>query len=457
MIPRVEIEAKAAEFQIHVANVERDYVFGWLLQGIATHHHLARQLILKGGNAFRKAYFPTTRFSKDLDFSTEAAVDPDALRTALGEVCTLVEQRSGVHFHQGQTRVEHEPEIVAGRSVYDVRLYFDDFYGKPNECGISVTLDITEFDRPLLPIQERWLIHPYSDLDACRASIRCYKLEELLANKLKCLLQRRHIADLYDLAYAVLINHELDVNRAEVLSTFLRKTIFQPSPGAARGLLLELPWEALKVFWHEYIICPIVAVLDWDRAVAGFQRFIEELFPLQPSYAYAGGTGGYYPARFRNLILEAGATRRLLKITYQHRTRQIEPYSLVFKRRKDGVGQEYFYAYDQTGGSNPPGIKAFLHQNIQDLELTSASFVPRFPVDLARAGEYAGKSYFAGPFGTRGHRRTQRPRWRYIFECNYCDKRFVRLKHNTRLRDHQDAYGNQCYCRIGTYITREYY
>ena len=36
MIDRTEIEAKGKEFEIHVANVERDYVFGWLLCGIFT-------------------------------------------------------------------------------------------------------------------------------------------------------------------------------------------------------------------------------------------------------------------------------------------------------------------------------------------------------------------------------------------------------------------------------------
>jgi len=36
MITKDEIEAKAKEFEIHPSNVERDYVFGWLLLGIFT-------------------------------------------------------------------------------------------------------------------------------------------------------------------------------------------------------------------------------------------------------------------------------------------------------------------------------------------------------------------------------------------------------------------------------------
>ena len=32
MISKNEIEAKAKEFEMHEGNVERDYVFGWLIQ-----------------------------------------------------------------------------------------------------------------------------------------------------------------------------------------------------------------------------------------------------------------------------------------------------------------------------------------------------------------------------------------------------------------------------------------
>ena len=81
MITRDEIQAKSLEFGIHHANVQRDYVFGWLLAGLYTISSLRDVLVLKGGNCFRKAYFATTRFSHDLDFSTESAVDEGLLRS----------------------------------------------------------------------------------------------------------------------------------------------------------------------------------------------------------------------------------------------------------------------------------------------------------------------------------------------------------------------------------------
>src|SRR5207244_1619480 len=128
-------------------------------------------------------------------------------------------------------------QIDTDRTVYGIRIYFKDFYGNPDICTISVSLDVVEFERIYLPTQQRSLIHPYSDADLCRAELRCMKLEELLAAKLKCLLQRRHIADLYDLAYSI-ATREIEVNRREVISTFLKRTIFEGTPLTAKQLLL---------------------------------------------------------------------------------------------------------------------------------------------------------------------------------------------------------------------------
>lgn len=56
--------------------------------------------------------------------------------------------------------------------------------------------DVTEFDRLHLPVQTRRLIHPYSDAADCNAEVRVVKLEEALADKLSCLIQRRYSFDL---------------------------------------------------------------------------------------------------------------------------------------------------------------------------------------------------------------------------------------------------------------------
>src|SRR2546426_4589532 len=131
MISKSEIETKAIEFGIHTSNVQRDYVFGWLLFGIFTASPLGERLVLKGGNCFRKAYFPNTRFSRDLDFAVETNISEELLQTEFNKVCTFVKEQAGVTFDLPRNKVSLQQEIDERRRVYDVRLYFKDFYGNP--------------------------------------------------------------------------------------------------------------------------------------------------------------------------------------------------------------------------------------------------------------------------------------------------------------------------------------
>lgn len=451
MISKDEIEAKASEFGLHPSNIERDYVFGWLLAGIYRSSSLKDALVLKGGNCFRKVYFPHTRFSNDLDFSSTTIIEETSFATELNGICDFVQGQTGVVFEKDRNWVREKSNSDKERRIYEARLYFRDFYGNPHTTTISVHLDVTEYDRIFLPIQDRFLIHPYSDGNECKATVRCHKLEELLAAKLKCLLQRRHSFDLYDYVYSVFLNHDIDINRAELLQTFLKKTIFEPSPGVAKGLLLDLPLEAFRGIWRKYIVCPAQSLFDFDTALSRFKENIESVFAgLQIDYY---GRLAFYPSHLRNIIMQAASDLTLLDATYDGHRRLIEPYSLVFKRRKDGFGQEYFYAYDQTGGrSSGPGIKTFLHPKIQSLANTDQTFEPRLPIELGKAGEFAAKTYFGTGFRTspvRSARVRTRTSRVYIVECSYCGTRFPRKQYSTRLRRHKDRYGNLCYGRSG--------
>lgn len=449
MITKQEIEARAEEFRIHVSNVERDYVFGWLLAAIYSMSPLRDILVLKGGNCFRKAYFPNARFSNDLDFSTSAETDPQYLAKTLNDICDFVQDHTGVIFEKDRNRVDQKKNSDNEKKIYEVRLYFRDFYGNPHTITISVRLDIAQLDRIYLPLQDRFLIHPYSDAEECRVQIKCQKLEELLATKLKCLLQRRHSFDLYDYVYSVFINRDLAIDRNEIVGTFLKKTIFEPSPGVARGLLLDLPFEVFRGIWGKYIVCPIQSLIDFDTAINNFKQSVAELFG-KFSIDYYGNIA-FFPSHLRNVIMEAASNLTLLELTYDGHQRLVEPYSLVFKRRKtDGFGQEYFYVYDRTGGrTSGPGIKSLFHYKIKQIKNTTVTFEPRVPVELSRAGEFAGKTFFGSSSRLRARRISSSSEHIYVVECSYCGKRFPRKKYNARVRKHTDTYGNPCYGRSG--------
>jgi len=462
MISRDEIESKSEEFGIHTAHVERDYVFGWLLVGIYSVSTLKDVLVLKGGNCFRKAYFPNTRFSSDLDFSTEAAIDQSMLLQELNKICEFVQSGSGVVFEEKRNHVEQKRVIDRRRKVYQAKLYFRDFYGNPEHITISVRLDVTEFDRIYLPVQSRFLIHRYSDENDCKVQIRCVKLEELLATKLKCLLQRRRCYDLYDYVYSIFVNREIDVKRSEIVTAFLKKTIFEPSPGVVRGLLLELPFEVFRGVWQKYIVCPMQSIIKYELALKNFKESIEELFG---GFGVGYGKLAFFPAKLRNAIIDAGSRTTVLEVVYDGIKRQVEAYALVYKRRKDGYGQEYFYVYDRTGGRNSgPGIKSFVNSKVASITATRERFEPRYPVELSKAGEFSERTYFGKPFSDRGsslrssvggRRKTRRIRKTfpttfgptYIYQCLACGKAFRRKKQSSELNKHKDKYGNQCFGR----------
>ena len=67
MIGKQDIIDRAAEWRLRPEIVEKDYVLGWLLAGVASLP--LRRWIFKGGTSIKKCYFETYRFSEDLDFS----------------------------------------------------------------------------------------------------------------------------------------------------------------------------------------------------------------------------------------------------------------------------------------------------------------------------------------------------------------------------------------------------
>jgi predicted nucleotidyltransferase component of viral defense system len=327
MIDREEIEAQAERLGIHTAHVERDYVFGWLLKAFYENSYLSKLLVFKGGNCMRKAYYPETRYSSDLDFSIESALDLSRVKDEINRACLMARAACGVEFQTERNSLEHEHALDHQRQSYKGRVYFKDFYGDPDSITISIRVDLTEFDRIYLPTIQRPLIHLYSDSDRCQAELRCMALEELLANKMKCLIQRRHSFDLYDLVYAAFFDRSIDVNRETVLGTFLKKTIFDASPGAAKEILLGLPMPLFKGAWEKYV-SPIASRIDFESAQNGFRSAIEAIF--EGIRIDGWGVQAFYPSNLRNLILDAGAGRKVMALIYDDgRERLVEPYAVV--------------------------------------------------------------------------------------------------------------------------------
>lgn len=471
MIDKKEIEEKAKYFEIHPSQVEKDYVFGWVLFGIFTASDLKDIFFLKGGNALRKGYFENTRYSNDLDFGIENDIDPDFLLQEMNKVCEFIETKSGVTFKKEETKVKDKfkegEEPIVGLKVYEVRLYFKDFYGNPDTIKIKIAMDITRYDKVLLPLQKVPLIHPYTDAEELKCEISCIKLEEIIAMKLKCLLQRQHAPDLFDYVHSIqLLGGSL--NKEEVMETLIKKTIFRKNPHTLKDILQATPFEYFRESWSNGIVRAKQLVLDVESAISFFLTDLESLFNVYPDTGYRSSI--YFSPSLRTPIMNAGRSQTVIKIKYRNEKRileerTVEPYAIKYMKKEDGSEFEYLYAYKLKGGSSAPGIKIFRADRMELIENTEETFEPKHHIDLCKAGETPEKPYFFDPnkptkvpvkHVVRVQKFTNFSTLKYIYGCSHCSRKFPKSTQNGTLRAHKDKHGNNCYGRYGYYVDTKY-
>lgn len=470
MIDAQEIEDRGQQLAIHSSNVQRDYLFGWLLYYLFVHGRFRDELFLKGGNGLRKAYFLETRFSGDLDFGTAHDIDMELLKQEITGACAYIQEHAGITFELDRNDVKEKfGKWKEDRwKVFEVRIYFRDFYGEESKIVLRISLDVTRFDRAYLPIQTRPLLHPYSDAEEIACNIRCMQLEEILATKLKCLLQRDYAPDLFDFIYSLYLNDQIPIDKRAVRSVFLQRTIFERSPGMARKILLKLPFEMLRAKWTKTIVCGEGLLMDCEDAISKFVTQVNEIFEGAAEASYYDKL--FFEPDARNAILRAGKSMTLLRIVYNGADRLIEPYALKFQQRRDGVAKEYFYVYDRTGSSLNPGWKTFVAENVQSISNTEETFEPQYEIELSKAGDIPEDRLLYDPAKQRQPRRgmpgTSRgwgsvPRRvssldpKHVFRCSTCGKLFYKKSYDSSLGEHKNKRGYLCY-GYGVFVRTTY-
>lgn len=469
MIPKEEIESKSKEFEIHISNVQRDYIFGWFIYGVFTVGRFKDEIFLKGGNALRKGYFSNTRYSSDLDFGIPMDIEEGVLLEEINKVCDLIQEKTGVRFVKEQNTIKEKfvatDTPLPDLKVYEAKVCFQDFYSHAAHIKIKISMDVTRFDKVVLPIQVVPLIHPYSDSSEIACEIRCMKLEEIIATKLKCLLQRQHVPDLYDYSYSIqLLGGSLD--KEEIVKVLVQKTIFSRNPHVLKRILCATPFGYFRKYWN-VIICAKQAILNIEDAIKTFIADLEVLFSIYQD----NGDGQliFFGPEMRAPIMKAGHEQTLLKLRYRGADRLVEPYSLKYLERKSGQSREYFYAFNCSGGNSSPGVRGFIAEGVEAIENTDQKFIPRFPIELCKAGELPEKKYLFDPnkpsrvrsarkvvSGIMGRTYRRNSGTKYIYQCNSCGKKFTKKIQSGTLGQHKDKGGYRCSSRYGYYLDTKY-
>ena len=177
--------------------VEQDLIISRALVEIFSDDMLREALRIRGGTALSKLHFPRpVRYSEDIDL----------VRTSAGPIGPILDElRAVLEPWLGRARFDQSPVAPKFRFRVDA----EDGSGVPIRLKVEInTREIRAFDDPVslpLKIENPWF--------AGEAPISTFSREEMLATKLRALLQRNQGRDLYDLAHALEVFENLDIAR----------------------------------------------------------------------------------------------------------------------------------------------------------------------------------------------------------------------------------------------------
>jgi predicted nucleotidyltransferase component of viral defense system len=475
MITKQNILERAAEWRLRPDVVEKDYVLGWLLAGIANHAELRDTWIFKGGTCLKKCYFETYRFSEDLDFSLFAGAlySADELMRQIREVARWVGAQSGIDLPESMIVVETK-QNRQGQPTFRPRIAYRGPLATSTLTPPRVLVDLTQHEVIAATPAQRSIFHPYPDEFPDGTAVSAYSLEELFAEKTRALHERTRPRDLYDVVQLV-ENFAEAVDFASARVLFRRKCstkgIVVPSSAVILAQVresgeLEADWKAMLA--HQLPALPpldgirirIPTVLAWidEPAPVVAEPLVVPPAPIavppprlprvtaraDEDVVAPAGVTFWGTASPLELARFAGANRLMIEFSYHGVHRSAEPYSL----RRAGTGNLLLYAWEEAAGH----VKAFKVGEISELAVTERNFIPKYSIEL--------NSITSAP--ARASRRASSPPRQtssgltYVFQCPYCQKSFRHAHNDPSLRPHKlpGGYGN-CSGRRGYLVRME--
>lgn len=285
MILKKEIEKRAEEHGVLKSTVDKDWVLGHFIDGIYALPELNGALIFKGGTCLRKCYFPNYRFSEDLDFTCTHSEFELSMRV-LKSLVQLITARTEIPLHIADLKpLKHNNQITGYKAVIQ-------FWGAdhprnqapppPARWTTSIKIEIIRYERMIFPAESRHVHHPYTDeLSQKPLLIPCYSLHEVLAEKLRALIQRSYTAprDFYDIWY--LSNHVNDIDWVQVREAFFEKMSFKGIEfTGVKQLMNEGNDKLLRAAWASSLAHQISKnqLPEYDLVKMDLAELIDEVF-----------------------------------------------------------------------------------------------------------------------------------------------------------------------------------
>lgn len=394
MIPKAKMLALAKAQQLQPTTVQKDYTIGWLLRAISEHPYLS-QWIFKGGTCLKKCFFETYRFSEDLDFTvpSELTLSVDSIGEALAEIAEWIAGECGLRFPRADFKVKKNPK---GNSSFQARIPFAGPMGMARRSLQRVKFDITQdeviVDEPAI----REVHHGYDDAADPPARVRCYSINEILAEKTRALVERYGRArDVYDVVnISRNFRDEIDAETARQVAEkkFAFKGLANPT---VDDVVEAIDEDLLKANWDHQLAhqLPILAPVEtftadlrdaiaWWLEPAVAKPALPSMpqatgsrpsRPLFPTYSWRSAPSNLEQIRY------AARNRLCALVTYNGVQRLVEPYSI----RHPATGNQLLHVHEvQKNGRPSNKHKAFVTSKITSASVSNIPFSPRWFVEL---------------------------------------------------------------------------
>ena len=204
---RLRLEDARGKTKLPWEVLERDYLLSWILAGLFQIDNLRGALVFKGGTALKKCWLGDHRFSEDLDFTAVGTIPTGTgMETAVREACNRAVQLLDPYAPINIVCERHEERDPhpSGQEAFDIRAKFP-WHRNPQ---VHVMVEISMDEKVLKPVIRRNMVHEYGE--PLEVLLPCYSLEEIVAEKLRAILQhdrsleqrgwaRSRARDFYDL------------------------------------------------------------------------------------------------------------------------------------------------------------------------------------------------------------------------------------------------------------------
>lgn len=215
MITQKNVIKLAKKYKLMAERIERDYVMNLILDALTHCPSTKGKIFFKGGCCVHKCFsglseytsenessYFQERFSNDLDLTVAPELmDTKALEGAFGEVARYVQEKHGLTIGQFQFPI-HQNEKQDKRNCRGY-LHFQGPMFRPDKgfAGPKLKLDLTSDETMPLPSAPVKIYDPYEKKELYA---QCYTQEDLIAEKLRALMERSAARDLYDLSLLML-------------------------------------------------------------------------------------------------------------------------------------------------------------------------------------------------------------------------------------------------------------